>query len=455
MKRAPGLSIRARITIGSLVIAAVLFSIAAFFFRIQVQSILATTTETLLRTDAAPIITSLATNPGVPVDRPGEGKLIAVLDPNGALAMSSLPQSLARKTEFLATLDDEPRSVQAGRFTYSVTATTVPTGTGEWVVVTARNQEALALLLDQLTRALVIGAVVLVLGFGVASWLLTGAALRPVSRLREEAESLTAIGSSAQLPVPAGNDEVSELAITLNDFIARLRHSIDREKQVVSDASHELRTPLAVLKGQLELAHLNTGNAAALERDIVEASRTVDRLSHLATNLLELSKLDSEQAPPPIDWFALSSEITASVDRARMTAHVKDVEVEYEINGTDPTGRYALSRTNAGQLIDNLVSNAAAAMGGRGVVAVIHDPDDTAAHVRVVDTGPGLPEEFIPLALDRFSRPDDARGSKSGGSGLGLAIVRAIVERAGGTVSLRNTASGFSVEITLPRIRNL
>jgi two-component system OmpR family sensor kinase len=455
MRWLPGLSIRARITLGSLVVAAVLFSIAAAFFRIEVQSILAETTATLLENDTAPVIAELTSDPSRLPDQPGEGQLIAVVDPEGQVQVSSLPQTLTKRLDSIVTLGGAPHSVNTGRSTYLVVAETVHTSKGDWVVVAARNEEALMLLLDELTRVLIIGAVVLIVGFGLASWVLTGAALRPVNRLREEAESLSTAGSSAQLPVPAGRDEVSQLAVTLNAFIARLRRGVDREKQVVSDASHELRTPLAVLKAQLELAHLNAGDATALEKDIDDASVTVDRLSHLATNLLELSKLESQQVSPETDWADLTAEITASVDRARVVRNGQDLDVGYEIIGEDPAGRYPISRTNIGQLVDNLVSNAVTAMNGKGTVTVTlardPDPDAGGAVLTVVDTGPGMPPEYIPLAFDRFSRPDPARASGSGGSGLGLAIVKAIVEGASGSIVLRNTGSGFAVEVRLPR----
>jgi two-component system, OmpR family, sensor kinase len=453
MKRIPGLSIRARITVGSLVIAAVLFSTAAFFFRMEVQSILSETTATLLRNDAAPVVSEIVGNSTEPIDEPGEGQLLAVIDPAGTIQMTTLPRALARRTPSLVTLGKEPQSVQAGRSTYVVSAITVTAADGTWTIVAARNQEALNLLLDELTRVLIIGVLVLIAGFAVASWLLTGAALRPVNKLREEAESLSAAGSSAALPVPAGRDEVSQLAVTLNAFIARLRGSVDRERQMVSDASHELRTPLAVLQAQLELAHLNSGNAEALERDIDDASVTAERLSRLATNLLELSKLESEQAPPEMTFDDLVSEVTASVDRARIARNGRNIEVVYDIRSDVTAARYRLSRTNAGQLVDNLVSNAMAAVGNRGTVTVTLDRTGDAAVITVADTGPGMPESYIPLAFDRFSRPEQSRADGSSGSGLGLAIVATIAERAGGSIALRNTGAGFEASARLPATR--
>ncbi|MBX0300105.1 HAMP domain-containing histidine kinase [Cryobacterium sp. 1639] len=445
------LSIRARITAGSLIVATVLFSIAAFFFRLEVESILTETNETMLQNDAEPWISQLAAAPTDAIEAASEGQLLAIVDPGGTVRKTSLPRSLDRQLEALADLGPDPQTVDTPAAAYLVSATTVNTDGGDWVVVAARSQQSSGLLLDELTGVLTLGTLVLTIGFGWASWLLTGAALRPVTRLREEAESLSATGSSAQLRVPAGHDEVSRLARTLNVFIERLRRGVDREKQIVSDASHELRTPLAVLRAQLELAHLDSGDAPALERDIRDAAVTAERLSRLATNLLELSKLESEQVPPETDWAELVGEITASVDRARVMRAGQELEVVYRIDGDDDTGRYGISGTNLGQLLDNLISNAATAMGGHGSITVTLGREGDGVLLTVVDTGPGLPEDFIELAFDRFSRPDNARSSSAGGSGLGLAIVHAIVERANGTIVLRNTGGGLAVTIRLPR----
>lgn len=447
----PALSIRARITVGSLVVATLLFSTAAFFVRVEVQSILTETNETMLRNDAEPLISALQNDPVGALQTATEGQLLAVVDPTGFMRKSSLPRSLERQLTGLRKLGPEPQTVATPAASYLVSVTPVGTDSGEWLVIAARSQQTPGLLLDQLTGVLLLGTLILTAGFGLASWLLTGAALRPVTRLRRQAESLSTTGSSARLRVPAGNDELSRLAHTLNDFIERLRRGVDREKQIVSDASHELRTPLAVLRAQLELAQLDSGDAPALERDVRDASATAERLSRLATNLLELSKLESEQAPPDTGWAGLVDEVTASVDRARVVRSGQDLEAVYRIDGDDPSGRYRISTTNMGQLLDNLISNAVNAMGGNGSVTVNLARSGAGALISVVDTGPGLPDAFIPLAFDRFSRPDNSRSSSSGGSGLGLAIVHAIVERAHGAILLRNTGAGLAVEIRLPR----
>jgi two-component system OmpR family sensor kinase len=445
------LSIRWRISIGTLVIAALLSVVAVVAFRAQVEHILSTTTTTLLKHDAAPYVGQVAGDPTA-VDEPGRGQLVAVVSPAGAVLESSLPRSLENKILTLTRLDDDDHSVVGGDDVYRVYNRKVVTAAGTWHIVTARNQDSSILSLDRITQALIVGAAVIVLGFGVASWLLTAAALRPVTRMRRQAEALAAEGSTEPLPVGPAIDELSGLATTLNEFILEMRQSVDRERQLVSDASHELRTPLAILMTQLELAHLSSGNAEALEREIAEAQRSVERLSGLATGLLALSQLEQPGAAvAESSWTDLAGELAASVDRARLLAVAGSTTIDFDVEKTITDDRYRIGTTNFGRLVGNLATNAIAAVPADGWVRIALRHSTAGLVLSVVDSGPGMPASFLPSAFDRFSRPDDSRSKNSGGAGLGLAIVQAIVTTAGGTISLAN-ANGLSVTVTLPAV---
>jgi len=443
------LSIRWRITIGTLIIAALLAVVAVVAFRAQVERILTTSTTTLLQHDAAPYIAQVASNPNT-VAPPGRTQLIAVLDPHGTVITSSLPHSLERQLAMLLVMTGDSHSVVSGDEVYSVFNEPVISTAWVWHVITARNDDSSTLTLDHITQALIVEAGIVVFSFGFASYLLTAAALRPVTRMRRQAEALVAQGSREPLPVGPAMDEIDGLAVTLNEFISEVRQSVDRERQLVSDASHELRTPLAILMTQLELAHLSRGDAAALESEIYQAERSVSRLSGLATGLLELSQLEQPVgAIASSSWGDLTTELAATVDTARMFAVANRVTVDFDVDDAPTQAHYRISASNFGRLVSNLASNSVTAIGSDGWVriALRHSPVGLA--LTVVDSGPGMPESFLPIAFDRFSRPDESRAKNSGGSGLGLAIVHAIVSAAGGTVSLAN-ANGLSVTITLP-----
>ncbi|MBK4346901.1 sensor histidine kinase [Lacisediminihabitans changchengi] len=452
------LSIRWRITLGSSFIAALIFAGAGLGFRVQLESILSSTTTTVLAHDAAPFVSQIQNDPTA-IDRPGKGQLVSVINADGTAVVSSLPRPIAARLSSIVAIPadsdgDVVRSISDGDDVYRVRVQTVAESGGDWHVVTVRNEDSSMLLLGRATTAIVIGAIALLIGFGVASWLLTGAALRPVTRMRQQAQALAAEGSTEPLPVGPARDELSALATTLNEFITDIRGAVDRERQLVWDASHELRTPIAILSGQLELAHLSSGDASALEAEISAAELSVARLSALATGLLELSQLEqpengAERATS--DWTALGVELAASVDRARMLVAATGVTIDYDIAAVDTADRYRIDPVNVGRLIDNLANNAVAALGSEGSVRIALRHSAVGLVLTVVDSGPGMPEDFIPIAFDRFSRPDRSRTTTRGGAGLGLAIVHAIVTGAGGTISLAN-ADGLSVTVTLPRV---
>jgi signal transduction histidine kinase len=289
------------------------------------------------------------------------------------------------------------------------------------------------------------------LAFVVASWLLARAALRPVERLRRRAGELGDSVDADLLPVDASGDEIAQLAATLNAFLQRIRMSVDREKQMVSDAAHELRTPLAALRTQLELAHDDFDDPDALRFEIVAAESSVARLSSLAGNLLELARLERAPELGPVTGATLTEELGEAVDRARLLAVSKDARIGFGSELPDEP-RYPLDRATFGRLLDNLLSNAVAAIAHRGSIQVELAATGDAASLTVRDDGPGVPESFLPRAFDRFSRPDDSRSSRSGGSGLGLALVKAIAVGTGGDVTMRNLNPGLEVQVTIPHL---
>ncbi|MBN9630852.1 cell wall metabolism sensor histidine kinase WalK [Leifsonia sp. TF02-11] len=470
------LSITARITIGSLVVATLFGLVAVVVIRVGVASILHNATNTLLTNDVTAPAASVEANPAGPFDLPGGGQELAVVDANGDILASTLPESLEDRIPRLLALGSSPSTFSVNGNTYDVLVRTVATTAGDVHVIAARNDETTSLILDRLTLALLVGALVLILGFGAASWLLARTALRPVSRMREQADRIAGGESTGSGDDPEGlltvgpaQDELSELATTLNDLIRRLRASADRERQMVSDASHELRTPLAVLRGQLELAELDAGDADALLDDIRSSHSTALRLGQLANNLLELSRIEAGPSSGRIDWRTLVDELTDAIDRARLLVSsdedARPISVDFDYDPKrrpDPASRVALSPTDFGRILDNLLGNAITAIrtkkagaGPEDVVSATLNVETRSVVLTVHDSGPGMPEDFIPVALDRFTRADGARTSTSGGGGgLGLAIVAALAGAAGGSVQLANAPSGgLVVTVRLPLVR--
>ncbi|MBC7442507.1 MAG: HAMP domain-containing histidine kinase [Ramlibacter sp.] len=445
------LSFRWKITLGSVLIAAVLLTAASFVFRLQMEQVQINSDKKLLYDASTPYLTDIRSHPDQ-IDPPAGEQHVAVVSPSGAVVVSNLPDAMSDGLKRLTGLADGSHIVRAPHADYLVIVRTVPTADGDWHVVATRDLRLTAIVLANVTKVLVIGAVLLLAGFGLASWLLTTAALRPVSRMRRRAEEIRASGSSEPLPVGPARDELAALAITLNDFIASVRSTAAREKQMVSDASHELRTPIALLKIQLELAHLSEDNASALAGDLHRAEQSVDRLSVLATNLLTLSSLDAGQGAQSSSWQVLSAEFASASDRARLLALDKSIGVEFELEDAADDVEYPIAVAHFAQVLDNLISNALRAAPESGMVCARLLQHGTELRLSVDDSGPGMPADFIGIAFDRFTRPDGPRGGAHGGSGLGLAIVRAIVSSSSGDVQVANRpGGGLTATVTIPQ----
>lgn len=449
--------VRWRLTLGGTAIAAVILAVALFAVHLQVAALLASSNERLAQSDVAGYITEISESPSGVVDDTGEGVFVFVRDPDGQVLVDTLPHQVHELVEQRRGADETFRTKSDG-IPYVVAGSAVETSDGAWSVWAARSEASSALAVEGLDRFFSIGAVVLLGVFALLSWWLAVAALRPVDRMRRKAEELKAaplnLNTEPQsLPVSAARDELSGLAITLNDFLARVRKSAEREKQMVSDAAHELRTPLAALRVQLELAHDAFGDADALADEVTAAEASVSRLSSLTNNLLELSRLESGEGPhPESPGSALVTEMMGSVDRGRMLALARDIDVSFSIDEPADASRFAVSSDGFGRMLDNLLSNAIAAVhtGGSVVVALREQGDRLV--LTVMDDGAGMPDEFIPRAFDRFARADSARAAHRGATGLGLALVAAIVDAAGGTIELANSSPGFVVTVALPKM---
>jgi signal transduction histidine kinase len=457
------LSITARITIGSAIVAVVFGLVAVIGVRLGVSALQHNATVTLLEHDTAPFTETLENHPDQALGTPGESQAIAIVDPNGTVKVSTLPRSLRPRADVLAAAKaGDVHTVDTANAEYLTYVAKVETPAGTWRVVAARNQDANTLVLDRLSIALIVGAAVIVIGFAFASYILARTALRPVNSMRLQADRLVAGRSDELLPLEPARDELHALATTLNNLIGQLRASADRERQMVSDASHELRTPLAILQGELELAELDAGNPDALLNDIRSSHSTVLRLSGLARNLLELSRIEAATTPGQASWRELTDELADAIDRARSLAPDRGdgepLSIDFDYAPRDAgDGSVDLSAREFGRILDNLLGNAIAALSsegnsGSGNITAALSRTPTAVRVVVTDSGPGMAEDFMPVAFDRFTRADASRGTHgSTGGGLGLAIVAALVSSANGSIELsKPPEGGLQVLIELP-----
>jgi two-component system, OmpR family, sensor kinase len=310
------------------------------------------------------------------------------------------------------------------------------------VAVVARSLGPRSESLDHLRHELLLFLPLALLAASLGGYALAAGALRPVEVLRRRAEAVTP-GEPSRLPVPPAGDEISRLALTLNEMLARLHAAFEHEQRFVADASHELRTPLALLRTELDLALRRPRSREELESALRSAAEETQRLSRLADDLLLIARADQGRLPIRRETVSASELLEDAATRFAHRAGSVGRELLVE-----PTAlQLDADPLRVGQALVNLVDNALVHGAGPVELAAVERDGFVELHVR--DGGPGFPAGFRQRAFDRFSRADEARSR--GGSGLGLSIVELVARVHGGGVGLAERPSGGAdVWISLP-----
>jgi signal transduction histidine kinase len=293
--------------------------------------------------------------------------------------------------------------------------------------------------LRRVRAQLLVGLPLLVLLTFLGAYAVAGAALRPVEAMRRRAAELTAGDPALRLPIPPAADEIARLGLTLNELLARVEQTLERERAFVAHASHELRTPLALLRTQLELAVRRPRPASELVDAIRSAEVEVDRLQRLAEDLLLLAQATDGQLTVHLEDVTVT-ELFADV-RSRFAAAVSETGSTLQVSGRE--GVVHVDRSQLHQALTNLVGNALEH--GSPIVRLDARSQGDRMELVVADEGEGFPPEMLEHGMERF-----VRDRRSTGAGLGLAIVAAIAAANGGEAGLRNVAGGAEAWIAVP-----
>lgn len=312
------------------------------------------------------------------------------------------------------------------------------------VLVIGRSVEARAETLHHLEREFLLAAPAALLLSILGGYVLAAAALRPVEAMRRRAGVISATTPGRRLPVPRTRDEVSALAVTLNDMLGRLENALEHERRFVADASHELRTPLALLRAELELALRRPRTRDELEAAVRSAAEETERLSRLAEDLLLIARSDQGSVPLRLE----NVDVSRLLEDVRRRFAVRAQELGREV-AVAPTGDLAIDADplRLEQALGNLVDNALVYGAGRVTLSAVDASD--AVELHVADEGKGFPSSFVDRAFDRFSRADEARNTP--GTGLGLAIVALVARAHGGGAVAGGDGGGADVWLRLPR----
>jgi signal transduction histidine kinase len=311
------------------------------------------------------------------------------------------------------------------------------------LVVVGRALGARDLELDGLRNLLMIGGPALLAVIAASAWLLAAASLRPVERLRLEAERISEGDLGRRLPEPETGDEIERLARTLNEMLARLEQGFERERRIVDDASHELRTPLAILKTGLDLALRSARTPDELRKALADATEVSGDLNRLAENMLVLARTSRGRLELHRTCLDAGEFVARLAERFQPLADRRGVKL---VVAVPANLRFEADELRLGQALGNLVDNAIGYSPEGGSVRIEAWPREGAeVCLNVLDSGPGFPPDFLARAWLPFSRADFGRSRERGGAGLGLAIVKGIAEAHGGRVEAANRETGGAV----------
>ena len=215
------------------------------------------------------------------------------------------------------------------------------------------------------------------------------------------------------------------------------------KEEFLATVSHELRTPLNAVVGWSRLLQSGQLDEAGVTHAVEVIERNAAAQRQIIEDLLDVSRIVSGKlriSTQPVDLLLI---IHAAIDAVQPAAEAKEINICTHVAAPDAIVRADDERLQ--QVFWNLLANAVKFTPAGGTIDVYLEREGSLAEIRIEDTGPGVPPEFLPRIFERFSQADGSSTRKHGGLGLGLAIVRHLVELHGGTVSAANRETGGAV----------
>jgi signal transduction histidine kinase len=316
---------------------------------------------------------------------------------------------------------------------------------GQYTVLVGGGSEAVEATV-RTVALLVAGTAPIITGVAAAaSYRLVRRSLQSVDAIRSRVAEISTSDLAERVPVSTSRDEISALAVTMNEMLARLEAGHQAQQRFLSDASHELRSPLSTIISGLEVAEAHP--------ELLDAELAVDtllpeahRMRVLIEDLLLLARADEQSLVMRKEEVALDE--LAEVEAARVRREA-GCTVQVDIWPTRLTGDAAGMSRMIRNVVDNAVRHA------KSLIVIEVGSRDGTAILSLSDDGPGIAPAERTRVFERFVRLDSDRSRSGGGAGLGLAIVAEVVAAHGGTVTIDDRpGGGTKVIVALPQHNN-
>ena len=292
---------------------------------------------------------------------------------------------------------------------------------------------------DYRKNSLIISALLAILG-GVATYFISGHALKPLREFSDKIEEVQAQNLADSGIEASKIKELNQLSVSYNKMLERLSDAFEIQRQFTANAAHELRTPLSLMQVQLDLYHStrHPGSDADTVQMIKMLTEQNDRLGKMVKTLLDMSELQTVGRDEKIILNDLVDEVLEDLEPL---AQEKNIKLIGKCKDITMVGSDILIY----RLVYNLVENAIKYNHSDGQVTVNAYKKQKHIYLSVEDTGSGIPKELRERVFEPFFRVDKSRSRKLGGVGLGLALVREIVRVHDGSITVKSNPSGGTI----------
>lgn len=292
---------------------------------------------------------------------------------------------------------------------------------------------------DYKRNSLIVSALLALLG-GVATYFISGHALKPIREFSDKIEEVQAQNLADSGIEASKIKELNQLSVSYNKMLERLSDAFEIQRQFTANAAHELRTPLSLMQVQLDLYHStqHPGSDADTVQMIKMLTEQNDRLSKMVKTLLDMSELQTVGRDEQIIMDDLVDEVLEDLEPL---AQEKNIKLIGKCKDITMVGSDILIY----RLVYNLVENAIKYNHSGGQVTVTAYKNQKHIYLSVEDTGSGIPKELRERVFEPFFRVDKSRSRELGGVGLGLALVHEIVRVHDGSISIKSNPAGGTI----------
>ncbi len=378
----------------------------------------------------------------------GNHQMIRILNAKGTTILSASQDVPDEKIPMKGVSSEEFDQIQSSENRFLILRSPLPMNNGTGTTEIIQSMEIFDGLLNKFLLVMLFAG----LGSIILSWLggelIAKQLLKSVKNILQTLKKIQKTGLHERVPSNGTQDEITEIGDLFNMTMDKLEESFLQQKRFVEDASHELRTPIAVIRGNLTmLKRWGKNDSQLLEESLDSTLEEVQHLSDLVSELLELSRAESEKQKEPNEWI---NPIPVLENTLRNFKSLHN-EFEFILDMKNIEGHViAIQPRHLEQILVILLDNAVKYSNENKWIKCSIEKMDHFVQIQIEDKGIGIPKQDIPFILNRFYRVDKARSRKQGGYGLGLSIANRLIENYNGTILIESEVNaGTTVVLKL------